>query len=201
MQHVEAATAPRIPPAAIMRALRQSGSLEFRSTSIVSVMQALAIQVSECKMRCVATTEARVFLMSDFTNARGYPIGEMSKRTGVNIETIRYYERIKIMPQPDRTAGGNRQYNYDHLKRLSFIKTSRELGFSIDEIRALLEMVDRQDFTCGEVHGLTIGHLESVREKIKGLRKLEKALVGMAAECSQGDVPDCPILETLFEAR
>jgi MerR family mercuric resistance operon transcriptional regulator len=139
--------------------------------------------------------------MSDFTNARGYPIGEMSKRTGVNIETIRYYERIGIMPQPDRTAGGNRQYNHNQLKRLSFIKTSRELGFSIGEIRALLEMVDRQDFTCGEVHGLTIGHLACVREKIKGLRKLEKALVGMASECSQGDVPDCPILETLFEAR
>ena len=139
--------------------------------------------------------------MSEFTNARGYPIGEMSKRTGVNIETIRYYERIKIMPQPDRTAGGNRQYNYDQLKRLSFIKTSRELGFKINEIRALLEMVDEQDFTCGEVHELTIGHLASVREKIKGLRKLEKALVSMASECSQGDVPDCPILETLFEAR
>ena len=139
--------------------------------------------------------------MSNFTNARGYPIGEMSKRTGVNIETIRYYERINIMQKPDRTAGGNRQYNHDQLKRLSFIKTSRDFGFTIDEIRALLEMVDRQDFTCGEVHGLTIVHLASVREKIKGLRKLEKALVGMAAECSQGDVPDCPILETLFEAR
>lgn len=105
------------------------------------------------------------------------------------------------MPKPDRTAGGNRRYNHDQLKRLSFIKTSRELGFSIDEIRALLEMVDRQDFTCGEVHSLTIEHLASVLEKIKGLRKLEKALVGMAAERSQGDVPDCPILETLFEAR
>ena len=139
--------------------------------------------------------------MSDFTNARGYPIGEMSKRTGVNIETVRYYERINLMPKPDRTAGGNRQYNHDQLKRLSFIKTSRELGFSIDEIRALLEMVDRKDFTCGEVHGLTIGHLVSVREKIKGLRKLEKALVEMAAKCSQGDVPECPILETLFETR
>lgn len=139
--------------------------------------------------------------MPEFTKARGYPIGEMSKRTGVNIETIRYYERISLMPKPDRTVGGNRQYNHDQLKRLSFIKTSRELGFSISEIRALLEMVDRKDFTCGEVHGLTIEHLASVREKIKGLRKLEKALVGMAAECSQGDVPDCPILETLFEAR
>jgi MerR family mercuric resistance operon transcriptional regulator len=139
--------------------------------------------------------------MADFTNARGYPIGEMSKRSGVNIETIRYYERIGIMPKPDRTAGGNRQYNHDQLKRLSFIKTSRDLGFSIDEIRALLEMVDRQDFTCGEVHALTVAHLASVREKIKGLRKLEGALSGMAAECSQGDVPDCPIIETLFDVR
>ncbi len=139
--------------------------------------------------------------MPDFTNVRGYAIGEMSRRTGVNTETIRYYERINIMPKPDRTAGGNRQFNHDHLKRLSFIKKSRELGFSIDEIRALLEMVDRQDFTCGEVHGLTVQHLASVREKIRGLRKLEKALAEMAAKCSQGDVPDCPILETLFEAR
>lgn len=149
----------------------------------------------------VVATDARDQIMHEFTNARGYAIGEMSKRTDVNIETIRYYERIQIMPKPDRTAGGNRQYNHDQLKRLSFIKTSRELGFSIEEIRALLEMVDRQDFTCSEVHGLTVRHLASVRERIKGLRKLEKALVGMAAECSRGDVPDCPILETLFEAR
>lgn len=139
--------------------------------------------------------------MSEITNTRGYGIGEMSTRTGVNIETIRYYERITLMPAPDRTPGGNRQYNSDHLKRLSFIKTSRDLGFSIDEIRALLEMVDRQDFTCGEVHGLTIGHLTAVREKIAGLRKLEAALVEMAAKCSKGDVPDCPILEALFEPR
>jgi MerR family mercuric resistance operon transcriptional regulator len=139
--------------------------------------------------------------MSPITKTRGYPIGAMSNHTGVNIETIRYYERIELMPKPDRTEGGNRQYNHDQLKRLSFIKTSRELGFSIEEIRALLEMSDRKDFTCGEVHVLTVEHLDSVREKIKGLKKLEKALSGMAAECSQGDVPECPILETLFEPR
>ena len=139
--------------------------------------------------------------MPDITNSRGYPIGAMSTHTGVNIETIRYYERIDLMPKPDRTAGGNRQYNHDQLKRLSFIKTSREFGFSIDETRDLLEMVDRQDFTCGEVHGLAIEHLASVREKIVGLKKLEEALAGMASKCSQGDVPDCPIVETLFEPR
>ncbi|TCD16227.1 MerR family transcriptional regulator [Oricola cellulosilytica] len=138
--------------------------------------------------------------MKDFTNARGYPIGEMSRRTGVNIETIRYYERIGIMPEPDRTAGGNRQYDHDQLKRLSFVRRSRELGFSLEEIRALLEMVDRDDFTCGEVHALTTGHLASVRQRIATLRKLEKALAGMAAECSKGDVPDCPIVDMLFDA-
>ncbi len=138
--------------------------------------------------------------MSGITNARGYPIGQMSRLTGVNIETIRYYERIGILPAPDRTAGGNRQYNQDQLKRLFFIRRARGLGFSLEEIRGLFEMVDRKDFTCGEVHDLTVDHLASVRAKIKHLKKLEKALVGMVTECSRGDVPDCPILDTLFEA-
>jgi MerR family mercuric resistance operon transcriptional regulator len=105
------------------------------------------------------------------------------------------------MPEPDRTAGGNRQYNEDQLKRLFFIKSSRELGFSIAEIRALLELVDRRDFTCGEIHTMTVAHLEAVKEKISNLNKLEKALSEMISECSQGDVPDCPIIETLFETH
>jgi len=138
--------------------------------------------------------------MPEFTKTRGYPIGQMSRQTGVNIETIRYYERIGIMPKPDRTASGNRQYNHDQLKRLFFVRRARNLGFSIQEIRALLEMVDRRDFSCSEVHDLTIEHRASVREKITHLKKLEKALSKMAEECSKGDVPDCPILDTLFDA-
>jgi len=137
--------------------------------------------------------------MANFTNARGYPIGEMSRKTGANIETIRYYERISLLPKPDRTAGGNRQYNDNQLKRLYFIRRSRELGFSIEEIRALLAMVDQENHSCAEVHDLTVIHLHSVKEKIAGLTKLEHALSGMIAECNLGDVPDCPILETLFE--
>ena len=137
--------------------------------------------------------------MPAITKPRGYPIGAMSKLTGVNIETIRYYERIALMPKPDRTAGGNRQYNHDQLKRLSFIKRSRELGFSIDEIRALLGMVDQDGVSCGEVHSMTMVHLKSVQEKITSLKKLEVMLVKMASECAQGDVPECPILETLFD--
>jgi MerR family mercuric resistance operon transcriptional regulator len=138
--------------------------------------------------------------MPEITNARGYAIGQMSRETGVNIETIRYYERIGIMPKPDRTAGGNRQYNHDQLKRLFFIRRARGLGFSLEEIRGLFEMVDRKDFSCSEVHDLTVDHLASVQDKIANLKKLEKALSAMVAECSRGDVPECPILDTLFEA-
>lgn len=139
--------------------------------------------------------------MPKITNTRGIPIGQMSRETGVNIETIRYYERIGIMPKPDRTSGGNRQYNQDQLKRLNFIRRTRDLGFSLEEIRGLFEMVDRKDFTCSEVHDLTVDHLASVRDKIANLKKLENALLAMASECSRGDVPECPILDTLFEAK
>ncbi|WP_461434115.1 MerR family transcriptional regulator [Hoeflea alexandrii] len=136
--------------------------------------------------------------MSGITKTRSYAIGAMSRETTVNTETIRYYERIGIMPKPDRTDGGNRQYNHDQLKRLFFIKRCRELGFSIEEIRALLQMVDRADFTCGEVHAMTIDHLATVRKKLSDLRRLEKSLQSMAAECGKGDVPACPIIDTLF---
>ena len=129
---------------------------------------------------------------------KGYAIGEMSLKTGVNIETIRYYERTNLLPKPDRTLGGNRQYNYEQLKRLKFVRRSRDLGFSIAKIKALLEMVDGVDLTCGEVHDMTIFHLSNVKNKIADLRQLEKTLKKIAAECSKGDLPDCPIIDTLF---
>lgn len=130
--------------------------------------------------------------------SKGYAIGEMSRKTGVNIETIRYYERSDLLPKPDRTPGGHRQYNHDQLKHLTFIKRCRELGFSIAEIRSLLEMVDGKEFTCSEVHGMTISHLTNVKKKIVDLKRMETTLKDMAAECSSGDVPNCPIIDTLF---
>jgi MerR family mercuric resistance operon transcriptional regulator len=123
----------------------------------------------------------------------------LSQETGVNIETIRYYERIGIMHEPDRTAGGNRQYNHEELKRLFFIKRCRELGFSIKEIKALLQMVDRNDLTCGEVHAIIIEHMATIKKKAADLKRLQKSLQLMAADCSTGDVPDCPIIDTLFK--
>lgn len=139
--------------------------------------------------------------MPKITKLRGYAIGQMSAQSGVNIETIRYYERIDLMPKPDRTAGGNRQYNHEQLMRLFFVKRSREIGFSIGEIKTLLSMVDRDDLSCGEVHNMTVQHLQQVRAKIVSLTKIETALNKMAAECGKGDVPVCPIIETLFESQ
>lgn len=137
--------------------------------------------------------------MNDITITRGYAIGQMSRHTGVNIETIRYYERIGIMPKPDRTDGGNRQYDHEQLKRLFFVKRCRDLGFPLGEVRALLAMVDRDDFTCNEVHKMTVEHLKSVKQKLGDLKRLERSLQKMAAECGKGDVPDCPIIDTLFD--
>lgn len=137
--------------------------------------------------------------MNPITKPREFGIGELSRQTDVNIETIRYYERIGVMPKPARTDGGNRTYQTEQAKRLFFVKRSRDLGFSLKEIRSLLQMVDRQDFTCGQIHDVTIRQLENIQQKISDLKKLEKTLGQMAEECSNGDIPYCPIIDTLFE--
>lgn len=127
----------------------------------------------------------------------GYGIGTLSRRTGVNIETIRYYERIGIMPEPPRSTGGQRIYETSHRRRLTFVRRSRELGFSLDEIRALLGLVDGGAYTCGEVHEMTLAHIADIRRKIADLRRMEQVLKDMAAKCEGGDVPECPILDAL----
>ncbi len=126
-----------------------------------------------------------------------FSIGALSKRTGCNIETIRYYEKSGLLPAPPRTEGGHRLYGEDHLKRLTFIRRARELGFSIDEIRALLSLVDGGNYTCGEVKALTAQHMQTVREKIKDLRRLEKTLDGISSQCEGGTAPECPVIEAL----
>lgn len=134
--------------------------------------------------------------MSEKKSAR-LTIGALSKRTKANIETIRYYERIGIMPAPPRTEGGQRVYSVAHIKRLAFIRRSRQLGFSLDEVRGLLRLVDGGDYTCGEVRDVTIAHIEDIRHKIADLRRMERVLKDMAAKCAGGDVPECPILDAL----
>ncbi|NQW01980.1 MAG: helix-turn-helix domain-containing protein [Rhodospirillales bacterium] len=128
-------------------------------------------------------------------------IGALSKATKCNIETIRYYERIGVIPKPPRTAGGHRDYDTPHLKRLNFVRRSRELGFSLGEIRQMLRLVDGGDVTCDQVHDMALGHLSDVRAKIADLKRMERTLKDTAARCEGGKTPDCPIIESLFDGK
>lgn len=122
-------------------------------------------------------------------------IGKLAKETGVNIETIRYYERVELLSAPARTEGGHRVYDADHVHRLTFIRHSRELGFSLDDIRTLLALSDgKRDCAAKE---LTLRHLVDVRSKIASLKRLERALKGMTEACKPGDQKSCPIFDAL----
>jgi len=127
-------------------------------------------------------------------------IGAMSKATGCNIETIRYYERVGILPSPPRTSGGHRDYDNQHLKRLNFVRRSRELGFSLDEIRQMLRLVEGGDVTCTQVHAMASEHLADVQSKIADLTRMERTLQDTTAKCAGGTTPDCPIIDVLFDA-
>jgi MerR family mercuric resistance operon transcriptional regulator len=131
------------------------------------------------------------------SRAEHLPIGQLSMLSGVNIETIRYYERIKMLPAPPRTASGRRVYGATDLRILAFIKRSRELGFSLDEIRALLRLGAPGTGSCGEVKKIAGHHLQDIRAKIADLAKLERLLAKTIARCSGNKVPDCPVLDIL----
>src|SRR5262249_39906464 len=139
--------------------------------------------------------------MNTRSRAATVTIGELSERTGVNIETIRYYERIGLLPPPPRSAGRHRLYEGEHRQRLAFIRRARELGFSLDQVRALLALSGKHGLVCDEVKAITDAHIADVRHKIRDLRKLERILSDLAARCSPNGVPECPILESLTDAR
>ena len=122
--------------------------------------------------------------------------GELAQQSGCNIETVRFYERLGLLPAPPRTAGGHRDYAPEHLRRLTFIRRSRALGFTLDEVRSLLALVGG-DWTCAEVRAMTIEHLADVRRKIADLEKLERVLEDMTAQCEGGALPECPIVDAL----
>ena len=128
-------------------------------------------------------------------------IGELSQLSGVHVETIRYYERIKMLPKPPRTAGGRRVYGATHLRVLSFIKRSRELGFSPDEVRTLLRIGGPDKARCCDVRDIATNHLNDVRAKITDLRKLERLLAKTVAKCTGTTAPVCPILDILDVQR
>lgn len=125
-------------------------------------------------------------------------IGRLSKHTGTNIETIRYYERVGLLPAPGRSSGGYRLYGIDHVKRLSFIRRARALGFPIDEVRTLLRLADERKRPCAEVRVVAEAHLKDVRAKIADLRRMERALRATVARCAEGRRTSCPLIQALY---
>jgi len=130
-----------------------------------------------------------------------FTVGDLATKSGCKVETVRYYEKTGLMPDPPRTEGGHRIYSFEHLKRLFFIRRSRALGFPIEQVKELLRFVDEPDHTCGEVRGMAMLQARAVQEKIDDLKKLQKALNEMAARCKGGryTLEDCPIVDALFE--
>ena len=131
------------------------------------------------------------------SRAEHLPIGKISRLSGVNIETIRYYERIKMLSAPPRTASGRRVYGAHEVRILAFIRRSRELGFSLDEIRALMRLGGPEKASCREVRKIAAHHLEDIRDKLSDLKKLERVLAKTVAQCSGKMVPNCPVLDVL----
>ena len=125
-------------------------------------------------------------------------IGKLSEKTGVNIETVRYYEKIGLIPKPYRSEGGNRLYDKDQVKRLAFIKRCRELGFPLDTIREFLKLVDENNFTCAEIVDISQHHLEDIRDKIRDLKKIESHMKDVLSQCNKNNTPDCAFIDILF---
>jgi MerR family transcriptional regulator, mercuric resistance operon regulatory protein len=138
--------------------------------------------------------------MIKITISRGDPfaIGVLSIQTGVNIETIRYYERIALLPSPPRSAGGRRVYSDSHARILKFIRRARELGFPIADIRTLLDMAEPDNVSCADVEKVARTHLETVRTKLADLVKLEKVLSETIDQCGTSDAPRCAVLDILY---
>ena len=124
-------------------------------------------------------------------------IGELARATGTTVETVRYYERTGVLPPPPRTAGGYRAYGPGHLARLSFVRRARDLGFSIEQIRALLDLSDQRERSCEAVDAIAREHLAEVDRKLADLGALRRELEFLIGQCGRGTVAECRILEAL----
>jgi MerR family mercuric resistance operon transcriptional regulator len=124
-------------------------------------------------------------------------IGDAAAVSGCHIETIRYYERIGLLPHPARTAGGYREYLPKEVDRLRFITRGRELGFSLEEIRSLLTLSDDPALSCHDVDQLARHHLADVEQRIRELRSIARELERTIASCAGGKRGQCAILGAL----
>ncbi len=129
-----------------------------------------------------------------------FSIGDLARATATKVETVRYYERTGLLPSPPRTGGNYRAYGPDHLARLSFIRRARDLGFPIEQVRALLDLADQRDRPCEAVDVIAREHLAEVDRKLADLAALRRELDSMIGQCRQGTVAECRIIEALAPA-
>jgi DNA-binding transcriptional MerR regulator len=128
-----------------------------------------------------------------------YSIGELSRETGCKVPTIRYYEKVGLMPEPARTQGNQRRYGEKHRQRLTFIRHSRDLGFSPDDIRELLTLSDDPDQSCEEADAIAGRQLEAVEMRLAQLEALKTELEHMVHQCKGGTIASCQIIEILSD--
>ncbi len=126
-------------------------------------------------------------------------IGEMSRRSGVKVPTIRYYEQMGLIDAPERSAGNQRRYTRKELDRLTFIRHARDLGLSLEAIRELVRLSEHPDMPCAEAHVIATAHLAAIRERIARLKRLEKELTRIEAACHADHVGDCNIIQVLAD--
>jgi MerR family mercuric resistance operon transcriptional regulator len=125
-------------------------------------------------------------------------IGELSRRTECNIETIRYYERIGLLPPAHRPGGRFRRYDTGDVARLRFIRRTRQLGFTLDDVRAFMRLAGTEgEDACAEARRLTAAHVADIRAKIADLQAMERVLSEAICECEAGQQPRCPLIEVL----
>jgi len=127
-------------------------------------------------------------------------IGELARASGTKVETIRYYERIGLLPAPPRTAGNYRDYSAAHASRLFFTRRARHLGFSIEQIRALLDLADQEHQPCEAVDAIAREHLADVKRKIADLASLRRELESLIGQCQHNTIAERRIIEALAPA-
>ncbi len=130
----------------------------------------------------------------------GLTIGKLAQEGGVAVETVRFYERRGLIADPPRKPSGYRQYPLDTVRRVRFIRRAKKLGFSLREIEELLALRMEPAAPCGKVRAQIVGKLEDIRDRVRDLRRMERALVELHAQCESTDpLGDCPILDLLEE--
>lgn len=129
-----------------------------------------------------------------------FAIGELAARSGCKVPTIRYYEGVGLLPKSTRTEGGHRQYGNDAVQRLVFIRRSRELGFTVEEVRSLLNLSEDRGRPCAEVDEIASRHLAEVEERIQSLTSMRDALVDLVEQCQRTIILDCRVIDALSPA-